>query len=189
MELVATGHKLRDNEPQYHEVKEALRQLNERYSDLEEEVLFVTNRLKTFSEKLPNLQDEGYVISNFSPVALKDGYALNLIFDNGKECLLKNLPAGYCRLYSIVLDLAYREYILNGNKESQGIVMIDEIDLHLHPSLEQEVVGCLQNVFPLVQFILTTHSAAVIANLDTTKKISDVETRELISANQIICII
>lgn len=186
MELVATGHKLRDNEPQYHEVKEALRQLNERYSDLEEEVLFVTNRLKTFSEKLPSLQDEGYVISNFSPVALKDGYALNLIFDNGKECLLKNLPAGYCRLYSIVLDLAYREYILNGNKESQGIVMIDEIDLHLHPSLEQEVVGCLQNVFPLVQFILTTHSAAVIANLDTTEKVEDEETRDLTPANQLV---
>ena len=77
-------------------------------------------------------------------------------------------------------------YILNGNKESQGIVMIDEIDLHLHPSLEQEVVGCLQNVFPLVQFILTTHSAAVIANLDTTEKVEDEETRDLTPANQLV---
>ena len=99
---------------------------------------------------------------------------------------MNNLPAGYCRLYSIVLDLAYRAYILNGDKEPTGIVLIDEIDLHLHPSLEQEVVQCLTEVFPQVQFIMTSHSAAVIANLDTTEKIENEETGELVSANQLL---
>lgn len=37
--------------------------------------------------------------------------------------------------------MAYRAYILNGDKEPTGIVVIDEIDLHLHPSLEQEVAA------------------------------------------------
>lgn len=95
--------------------------------------------------------------------------------------MLNNLPAGYCRLYSIILDLAYRAYILNGDKEPTGIVLIDEIDLHLHPSLEQEVVQCLAEVFPKVQFIMTSHSAAVIANLDTTKKY---KMRKLVSLYQ-----
>ena len=54
-------------------------------------------------------------------------------------------------LYSFVLDLAYRAYILNGNKEPSGVVLIDEIDLHLHPSLEQEVVQCLRDIFPNVE--------------------------------------
>ena len=99
---------------------------------------------------------------------------------------MNNLPAGYCRLYSIILDLAYRAYILNGVKEPAGIVLIDEIDLHLHPSMEQDVVQCLRDVFPLVQFIITSHSAAAIANLDTTEKVEDEETGDLTPANQLV---
>jgi AAA15 family ATPase/GTPase len=48
----------------------------------------------------------------------------------------------------------------------QGIVIIDEIDLHLHPSLEQEVLQRLQNTFPSLQFIVSTHSGSVITNLN-----------------------
>lgn len=184
MNLVATLHEQKNapdaEQPEsnlkYQETKEALRLLNERNAAMEEEVLFVTNRLKDFSASLPQLKDEGYIISDFSPVAANGGYALNLVFDNAKECLLRSLPAGYCRLYSIVLDLAYREYILNGNKESSGVVMIDEIDLHLHPSLEQEVVGCLRKIFPEVQFVLSTHSPLVVANIETYQ-----------TGNQILC--
>ena len=113
------------------------------------------------------------------------GYELNLVFKNGKSIFLNELPAGYRRLYSFVLDLAYRAYILNGNKESSGVVFIDEIDLHLHPSLEQEVVQCLRKIFPNVQFIMTSHSAAVIANLDTTEKVMNEDGNE-VPANQIV---
>ena len=49
-------------------------------------------------------------------------------------------------------------------------MVIDEIDLHLHPSLEQEVVAALHATFPEVQFIISTHSAAVISNLNTAKQ-------------------
>lgn len=157
----------RESDAKYQEAKETLQLLNARNATMEEEVLFVTSRLKKFSASLPQLHDERYTISDFSPVTANGGYALNIVFDNTKECLLRNLPAGYCRLYSIVLDLAYREYILNGNKESSGVVMIDEIDLHLHPSLEHEVVGCLRKTFPEVQFILSTHSPLVVANIET----------------------
>lgn len=66
--------------------------------------------------------------------------------------------------------MAYRAYILNGDKEPTGIVVIDEIDLHLHPSLEQEVVAALHSTFPQVQFILSSHSPAVISNLNTAKR-------------------
>lgn len=66
-----------------------------------------------------------------------------------------------------MLDLAYRSYILNDYSSPKGIVIIDEIDLHLHPSLEGSVVNALKECFPLIQFIVSTHSVAVISNLSS----------------------
>ncbi len=151
------------------EIKELARLMDQMYS-LSKDSNFVKERLKTFTSKLPTLKREGYDIYNLSSFQTNDGYRINIRFRNGKKSLLQDLPAGYRRLYSIVFDMAYRAYILNGNKEPTGIVVIDEIDLHLHPSLEQEVVAALHATFPEVQFIISTHSAAVISNLNTAKR-------------------
>ena len=80
------------------------------------------------------------------------------------------LPAGYKRLYFMVLDIAYRSYILNGTTDAEGIVIIDEIDLHLHPGLEQVVLGRFMNTFPNLQFIVSTHSPLVLTGLETKGK-------------------
>lgn len=134
------------------------------------ETSFVRHRLETFTTKLPELKRGGYDIRFFVIHDTANGYRITILFSNGKSMLFQNLPAGYRRLYSIVLDMAYRAYILNGDKEPTGIVMIDEIDLHLHPSLEQVVVTALHSTFPQVQFILSSHSPAVISNLNTAKR-------------------
>jgi predicted ATP-binding protein involved in virulence len=76
-----------------------------------------------------------------------------------------HLPQGYKRLFSMVLDIAYRSYILNQSQEPEGIVFIDEIELHLHPSLQQEVLQRFTLTFPKMQFIVSTHSPLVISNL------------------------
>ena len=131
---------------------------------------FVADRLEMFVSKLPALEYDGYNIDYIEPFQIKEGYRINIRFKNGKKSLLQDLPAGYRRLYSIVFDMAYRAYILNDDKEPTGIVVIDEIDLHLHPSLEQEVVTALHSTFPQVQFILSSHSPAVISNLNTAKQ-------------------
>lgn len=135
---------------------------------LYKETHFVESRLKTFVSQLPALKREGYDIDYL--IRPMGGDGMDIVFKNGKSMLFQNLPAGYRRLYSIVFDMAYRAYILNGDKEPTGIVMIDEIDLHLHPSLEQEVVTALHSTFPQVQFILSSHSPAVISNLNTAKQ-------------------
>ena len=134
------------------------------------ETSLVIERLETFTTKLPALKREGYDIRYLVTKDTANGYRINILFSNGKSMLLQDLPAGYRRLYSIVFDMAYRAYILNGDKEPTGIVVIDEIDLHLHPSLEQEVVTALHSTFPQVQFILSSHSPAVISNLNTAKQ-------------------
>ena len=88
---------------------------------------------------------------------------------NGKEYDFRKLPAGYKRLFNIVLDLAYRSYILSDRSTTDipGLVIIDEIDLHLHPQLEQVVLDCLNRTFPSVQFIVSTHSPLVLTDIET----------------------
>lgn len=169
----------------YKEAKASYAKICEVYNPLHEEIEYVQSRLVALSQKMPKLTDEQYDIDYLVAENTGLGYELSLTFKNGKSKLLNELPAGFRRLYSIVLDLAYRAYILNGNKESSGVVLIDEIDLHLHPSLEQEVVQCLRDIFPNLQFIMTTHSAAVIANLDTTEKVVD-EEGNTVPANQVV---
>lgn len=88
---------------------------------------------------------------------------------NGKEYDFRKLPAGYKRLFNIVLDLAYRSYILSerSTANNHGLVIIDEIDLHLHPALEQVVLDCFMRTFPFVQFIVSTHSPLVLTDIET----------------------
>lgn len=88
----------------------------------------------------------------------------------GKEISFVNLPSGYKRLLNIVLDLAFRSYILSDNQttNSPGIAIIDEIDLHLHPELENVVLNRFMKVFPAIQFIVSTHSINVLTSVKTT---------------------
>ena len=71
----------------------------------------------------------------------------------------------------MVGDIAYRCIKLNphlGAKaalETQGVVLIDEVDMHLHPSWQQTVLGQLRQAFPRVQFIVTTHSPQVLSTV------------------------
>ena len=71
----------------------------------------------------------------------------------------------------MVLDIAYRAVTLNPHFGDQacrnmpGIVLVDEIDLHLHPRWQARVVEELRTVFPEIQFIATTHSPIVIQSL------------------------
>lgn len=77
------------------------------------------------------------------------------------------MPAGYKRLFYMVLDIAYRSYMLNKHTNPRGIVIIDEIDLHLHPELEKVVLKRFMETFPNLQFIISTHSPLVLTGLET----------------------
>lgn len=131
-----------------------------------EEIDFVENRLKNFASRLPGIKEQGREIDYFSAAQTNDGYRMRLHFKGGSFALLEDLPAGYRRLYSIVFDMAYRSYIMNGVSEPEGIAIIDEIDLHLHPELEKDVMNVLHKTFPKVQFIVSSHSPMVISNLE-----------------------
>ena len=81
---------------------------------------------------------------------------------------INQLSDGYKSTISLVADIAYRMAVLNPQllgdvcKETDGIVLIDEVDLHLHPTWQQRILGDLKAIFPKVQFIVSTHAPAVI---------------------------
>ena len=85
---------------------------------------------------------------------------------------VSNLSAGYRDIIGIVSDIAYRMAILNPHlglnvtSQTTGIVLIDEIDLHLHPKWQRNIVNILKELFPLVQFIASTHSPFVIQSME-----------------------
>lgn len=89
---------------------------------------------------------------------------LIMVFANGDRIPFNQLPQGYKRIFSIVFDIANRSYILNTNCDSSGIVLIDELELHLHPSIAQEILVRLKGAFPHIQFVVTTHSPLIITN-------------------------
>ncbi|WP_106418193.1 AAA family ATPase [Salinicola tamaricis] len=70
----------------------------------------------------------------------------------------------------MVMDMAAKMAELNPDSprilETSGVVMIDEIDLHLHPSWQQKILHDLRKTFPNVQFIVTTHSPQVLTSVD-----------------------
>jgi len=66
----------------------------------------------------------------------------------------------------MVLDLASRSFLLNGNCNPEGIVFIDEIELHLHPSVAISILQRLRRSFTRLQFIVSTHSPLVITNFN-----------------------
>lgn len=125
------------------------------------EISSIRECLVNFSKKLPGID----VLDFFVSVYEEDGLCLET--KDGQNPTFEKLPAGYKRIFYMALDIAYRSYILNGTTDSEGIVVIDEIDLHLHPALEQVILQCFQETFPNIQFVVSTHSPLVLTDIDT----------------------
>lgn len=82
---------------------------------------------------------------------------------------LNQLSDGEKCIIAMIGDLARRLTLANPGLdnplEGQGIVLIDEIELHLHPAMEREIVNRLEETFPNIQFILSTHSPQVLGEI------------------------
>lgn len=91
--------------------------------------------------------------------------------NNNNWLPLRNLSDGYRSIVHLTADIAYRAIKLNphlGDRaviETEGIVMIDEIDMHLHPKWQRHIVDDLKRTFPKIQFIVTTHSPFIVQSL------------------------
>jgi predicted ATP-binding protein involved in virulence len=100
------------------------------------------------------------------------GKELWLKLENGDAYLPLSLHSdGIQTMVNIVAELTFRCIILNGHHgvqaviKSKGLVMMDEIDIHIHPNWQRHLVHDLKNAFPEIQFVVTTHSPFIIQSL------------------------
>lgn len=93
--------------------------------------------------------------------------------DGGVQIPLDQLSDGYRCALSLIGDIAYRMATLNPQlgrdvlNNTPGIVLIDEVDLHLHPEWQQLILKDLTETFPRIQFIVTTHAPAIINSAES----------------------
>lgn len=112
---------------------------------------------------LPEIRDIHVRRRPQAMVATKNGVTIEISqLSDGEKCYL-----------ALVGDIACRMARLNANETvsadvilaSPGVVLIDELDLHLHPSWQREAIRKLPLIFPNIQFIVTTHSPQMIGEV------------------------
>lgn len=88
----------------------------------------------------------------------------------GENLKLSQLSSGERAVLLLVADISRRVSILNPHLdsplESEGVVLIDEIEQHLHPRWQRAVIPALQATFPNIQFIIATHSPQVLSQVE-----------------------
>lgn len=97
---------------------------------------------------------------------------LRVEFVSGQILPFEQLSDGQRSLVVLAADIAWRAAQLNPHlgaaapRDTEGVVLIDEIELHLHPAWQRDVIGWLRSAFPKIQFVITTHSPQVIASAE-----------------------
>lgn len=172
----------------------------QKYKELSREYAISRETKEDISEIFRKIQSEIANVSDAINIVLKivgwQNPEYSEIFDN--EIVLEHpqygllklnqLSDGIQNIFGMVADIAYRCYLLNSHlgknaaKETEGIVLVDEVDMHLHPAWQQTILQDLQTAFPKLQFIVTTHSPQVLSTIKK-EHIRIVKDGELIKLN------
>lgn len=137
---------------------------HERRTELDEEQESIALRLvyRAIKRMLPNTRSAKYSVKlNTLVIHLSDGRMLSF----------EELSDGYRNLAALSADLAIKAAMLNPQLAERaleltpGVVLIDELDLHLHPAWQRDVIENLRRTFPLLQFICTTYSPFLVQSL------------------------
>ena len=99
----------------------------------------------------------------------------------GVDLQIDQLSGGYKAVLSVIADIAKRLSMANPDSqnplEEDAVILIDELDLHLHPKWQKEIVDDLKRTFPNCQFIVSTHSPFVIQSLNA-EELFDIKTMQ-----------
>ncbi len=146
------------------------------YDMMEDEERREREHQRNFSYTSPILSSVRQAIENFVAPKYKnphiDIHPLRFVLEECKgqetrELRLEQFSDGYKIIIAMVADIASR--MAEGNPTAEnpllgsGIILIDEIDLHLHPTWQRSILRKLHEVFPSVQFIVTTHSPIILS--------------------------
>lgn len=138
-------------------IKKNIQRLEQALSNNGRELKFVTETIEKFIPEYSNLRVTRIPTPHM------------LVEKNGETIRLDQLSDGEKNMIAMVGDIARRLSManpsLNNPLEGDGIVMIDEVDLHLHPKWQQRILVSLEEAFPNIQFIVTTHSPQVLTTV------------------------
>lgn len=154
-------------------LEDASKGIRDKIAETDEKIAALLARPKNTAEKLRKIVNE--VVQDLIPNATgifvdrstgKDRVVLS-IYDELHD--IQYLSHGQRSVLFMVADLISRLAILNPHLEdprvSPGVIIIDEIELHLHPTWQQTIIDSLLKIFPNMQFVITTHSPQVISTV------------------------
>jgi predicted ATP-binding protein involved in virulence len=127
--------------------------------DFEDELAWVNSAIEIAVPKARNLRYDLRLQS------------LLIDIDDQKTIPFNELSDGQRGMVALFADIARRMCILNPHmgkdvlKNTSGVVIIDELDIHLHPAWQRNIVPALKEAFPKVQFIAASHSPQIIGSL------------------------
>ncbi|WP_413174341.1 AAA family ATPase [Anabaena azotica] len=140
-----------------------------RQEDIENELRLENNTNYRDKELEAVRQAISSLIPNFTKLRVRRSPLRMTVEKDGEELIVNQLSDGEKCLLAMVGDLARRLAIANPGLENPldgyGVVLIDEIELHLHPKWQREIIPALTRTFPHCQFIVTTHSPQVISQI------------------------
>ena len=134
--------------------------------------------IKQWFERFQRILQSLYSEPNLKLEFNTSTFEFNIILKNREPFDFNTMSMGYSAVFDIICDLIMRmEASQNYNLE--GIVLIDEIESHLHVELQRKIMPILVELFPNIQFILTTHSPFILNSMNNAV-VYDLETQTLI---------
>lgn len=157
----------------YHSLAKLTAEIDNKQSEINQFLIrsdmLAASVIKGFKSQLEHVRKAIERFTNFKNIRIRRQGMPTMIVEKDDEKLdINQLSQGEKSLLALVGDIARRLVILNPSLdnplEGEGVVMIDEVDLHLHPKWQHDLIDNLVKIFPKVQFILTTHSPHVISD-------------------------
>lgn len=122
----------------------------------------INNWFDNFEKSLQNILDDDKLRLEFD----RKNYNFTIIDKDGESSDFTTLSDGYSTILNIISELIMRmENKASKSYDIQGIVLIDEIETHLHIDLQKKILPFLTSFFPKIQFIVTTHSPFVLNSI------------------------
>ena len=129
----------------------------------DEEADKIGDWFNSFENSLKKLMNDDSIKLKFD----YKNYNFSIIEENKEPYGFNELSDGYSAVLDIVMDLIMRmEKKASRAYDLQGIVLIDEVETHLHIGLQKKIMPFLTNLFPNIQFIATTHSPFVLNSIE-----------------------
>lgn len=129
-----------------------------------------------FESILKDLYEDEGLILHFD----YKNYDFKIVTSDHRKFGFNEMSDGYSALFEIISEVMTRmEYSAKINYDLQGIVMIDELETHLHVDLQKNILPMLISLFPKIQFIITTHSPFILSSISNSV-VYDLETKERI---------